>query len=71
MSIATDAYGRVLASLDHFAVDRRVMVVEVPTERVPTIYSAVGDLFSWITILGFLAIVSVTVVTGRIRQVAN
>ncbi len=71
LSIATDAYGRVLASLDHFAVDRRVMVVEVPTERVPTIYSAVGDLFAWITILGFLAIVSVTVVTGRTRQSAN
>jgi apolipoprotein N-acyltransferase len=71
LSIATDAYGRVLASLDHFAVDRRVMVVEVPTERVPTIYSAVGDLFAWMAILGFLAIVSVTVVRGRKRQRAS
>ncbi len=68
LSIATDPYGRVLASLDHFSADRRLMVVEVPTAGVTTIYSIVGDLFGWIAGLGFLTIVVVTAAQGRIRQ---
>jgi apolipoprotein N-acyltransferase len=68
LSIATDPYGQVLASMDHFATDKRLMVVEVPTERVPTLYSTVGDLFAWITIFGSLTIVLVTLVRGRTRQ---
>ena len=68
LSVATDPYGRVLASVDHFTVSRRLMVVEVPTEGITTMYSIVGDSFAWITILGFLAIVLVAFIQGRMRQ---
>ncbi len=68
LSIATDPYGRVLASLDHFGADRRLMVVEVPTSGVTTIYSILGDWFGWIAGLGFLTIVGVTVAQGRMRR---
>ncbi|MEE8137529.1 MAG: nitrilase, partial [Thermoanaerobaculia bacterium] len=63
-----DPYGRVLASLDHFGADRRLMVVEVPTSGVTTIYSIVGDWFGWIAGLGFLMIVVVAVTQGRMRK---
>ncbi len=68
LSIATDPYGRVLASLDHFGADRRLMVVEVPTSGVTTIYSILGDWFGWIAGLGFLMIVVVTVIQRRRRS---
>ncbi len=44
------------------------MVVEVPTEGVTTMYSIVGDSFAWITILGFLVIVLVALIQGRMRR---
>jgi len=55
ISIATDPYGRVLTTTDHFWPGARVMVAQVPTERVPTIYGYIGDLFAWSCIAGLAA----------------
>ncbi len=54
LSLATDYQGRVLASMDHFATDQRVMVAYVPTQGARTIYSRVGDLFAWLCIAGLV-----------------
>jgi len=52
LSIATDYQGRVLASMDHYTATDRVLVAQVPTRGVRTIYSRVGDLFAWMCMLG-------------------
>lgn len=39
VSLATDPFGRVLAAMDHSVTSERVMVVQVPTHRVITVYS--------------------------------
>jgi apolipoprotein N-acyltransferase len=57
LSIATDPYGRILASMDHFAASERVMVAQVPTHGVFTIYSVIADLFGWLAVVGFVAMV--------------
>ena len=57
LSIATDPYGRTLAAMDHFTASERVMVAQVPTHGVFTVYSVIGDLFGWLAVLGFLAMV--------------
>jgi apolipoprotein N-acyltransferase len=44
LSVATDPYGRVLATMDTHTASERVMVVQVPTQRVFTVYSVIGDL---------------------------
>lgn len=62
---ATDLYGRVLASMDHWRASEWVMVAQVPTRGVFTIYSAVGDLFGWLAVAGFTVIVVWQVVRGR------
>jgi apolipoprotein N-acyltransferase len=61
LSIATDPFGRVLAVTDHFAPGARVMVAQVPTARVHTLYRTVGDLFAWLCVGGFAAAIALAV----------
>jgi len=65
VSLYTDPYGRVLAMADQRLSSSNVMVVQVPTHGVRTVYSTVGDLFSWLAIVGFIAIVIWAILRGR------
>jgi apolipoprotein N-acyltransferase len=65
LSVATDPYGRVLATMDTHTVGERVMVVQVPTQRVFTVYSVIGDLFGWLSVAGFVGIIVLAIVGGR------
>jgi apolipoprotein N-acyltransferase len=56
LSIATDYQGRVLSRMDHYTTAERVMISEVPTRGVTTVYSRIGDLFSWICIAVLLGL---------------
>jgi apolipoprotein N-acyltransferase len=57
LSIVADPYGRILAAVDHFTSNEWVMVAQVPTTGVFTIYSVIGDLFGWLSVVGFVACV--------------
>jgi apolipoprotein N-acyltransferase len=65
LSMATDPHGRVLAQVDHFTSSERVLVAQVPTQGVITLYPVVGDMFGWLSIIGFGALVSWTVILRR------
>jgi apolipoprotein N-acyltransferase len=65
LSMATDPYGRVLAAMDHFTASEWVMVAQVPTQGVSTVYSVIGDLFGWLAVVGFVGIVIWAVVQRR------
>jgi apolipoprotein N-acyltransferase len=65
LSIATDPYGRVLAAMDHFAASERVMVAQVPTQGMSTIYPVIGDLFGWLAVVGLVGILIWAVVGWR------
>jgi apolipoprotein N-acyltransferase len=65
LSMATDPYGRVLAAMDHFTASEWVMVAQVPTQGVSTVYSVIGDLFGWLAVVGFVGIVIWAVVRWR------
>jgi apolipoprotein N-acyltransferase len=67
LSVITDPYGRILASMDHFAGGERVLVAQVPTKGVWTFYSIIGDLFGWLSIAGVVGITIWAVVRGRRR----
>jgi len=58
LSIAVDAYGRVLAQTDFFGSTDRTMVAQVPVKHVSTIYTAFGLWFEWLCMFGFLTIVA-------------
>ena len=65
ISLAIDPYGRTLGSMDATRVDERVLVVQLPNQRVPTVYSVVGDLFGWLVVAGFAVIVVLAILRGR------
>jgi apolipoprotein N-acyltransferase len=65
LSIVTDPFGRTLAAVDHFATDERVMVAQVPSKGVFTLYSVIGDLFGWLAVAGFVVITIVGIVQWR------
>lgn len=47
-SMATDWAGRVLARQDFFTTADRLMIADVPTRGVRTLYGLVGDAFAWL-----------------------
>ena len=65
LSIAVDPYGRVSAAMDHWNTADRVMVAQVPILSTFTIYPYISDLFAWLAIAGFAAIIIVAVVSKR------
>jgi apolipoprotein N-acyltransferase len=55
LSVAVDYQGRVRGAMDHYeTTGNRALVAEVPTRGVRTVYSRVGDLFSWLALAGLL-----------------
>ena len=57
LSAAVDYQGRVLARMDHFTAEEPVMVSDVPTEGVTTVYSRIGDSFAWLCVAAFVWLV--------------
>ena len=53
LSTAVDYHGNLLASMDAFSTDERIMFADLPTEGLRTIYSRVGDIFAWLCVLSF------------------
>ncbi len=65
-SIASDQYGRILASLRADASGDGVMVVAVPTARVPTLYARTGELVPSVAVV-FVAFALIRVLRTRRR----
>ena len=61
LSAAFDYQGRTLAAAD-YATTKQAMISHVPTHGVKTIYAAIGDLFAWLSIVGFVALVGLALV---------
>jgi len=62
MSVIADPYGRILATMDHYAAGERVMVAQIPTKSVWTLYPIIGDLFGWLAVVGTVVLVMVGIV---------
>jgi apolipoprotein N-acyltransferase len=46
-SLAMDGSGRVLARQEYFETADRLMIADVPTKRIPTVYAALGEWFAY------------------------
>lgn len=65
LSTAADYQGRVLASLDDYTTEERLLIADVPTRGVTTLYSQIGDLFAWLCVTGLAVIVGWNVIQGK------
>jgi apolipoprotein N-acyltransferase len=54
LSAVFDAHGVALASMDHYQSEDRVLVAQVPTAGVRTIYARLGDWFGWLSVTAVL-----------------
>ena len=66
LSTAADYQGRILAMTDQYTTEERLMIADVPSQGVTTIYSRIGDLFAWLCMAGFVAVVGLAVVRHRV-----
>ena len=64
-STVVDPYGRTLAVTDHFSPGARIMVAQVPLARTGTVYAQVGDLFSWLCLVGLALLICLGVIRRR------
>jgi apolipoprotein N-acyltransferase len=71
LSIAVDAYGRVLAQTDFFTSAERTMVAQVPTGHVATLYTALGRYFEWLCLVGFLLLIASVILERRTVRYQN
>ena len=56
LSAAFDYQGRTLATAD-YSTTKQAMISHVPTHGVKTIYTVIGDLFAWLSMVGFVTLV--------------
>jgi apolipoprotein N-acyltransferase len=65
LSIAVDAYGRVLAQTDFFGATDRTMVAQVPVRDVTTAYALGGRWLEWLAPIGFLFVIGWALIARR------
>ena len=65
VSLATDPYGRTLASLDYFKASDGVMVAQVPIHRTNTVFATLGNCFGWLMVIGFVGMAGWAIFRGR------
>ena len=61
LSMAWNYLGEPLASMDYFSTKDRVMISHLPTERVFTLYGALGDYVPWLCIAGLILLVVIRI----------
>jgi apolipoprotein N-acyltransferase len=57
LSAVIDYQGRVLATQDTTTLGQHIMLAEVPTKGVVTLYSLTGDIFAWLCLLATMALI--------------
>lgn len=64
-SQAFDPYGRTIGYMNDTLTNERVFVMQLPNHNITTVYSLVGELFGWLMLVGFIAIVIIAIVRRR------
>jgi len=57
LSNAVDYHGNILSQMNDFTTEERIMIADIPTKGIKTIYSIIGDSFAWLCVLGFLTMI--------------
>jgi apolipoprotein N-acyltransferase len=59
VSIAVDYQGRPVVLSDYFLTDQPIVYADLPTEGRVTVYSLLGDWFAWMSIAGFVLLLTI------------
>jgi apolipoprotein N-acyltransferase len=64
-SLAIDPFGRILGAMDEVTASQGLFVAQLPTHRVNTIYSYVGDGAGWLAVGGLIVLVVLAILKRR------
>lgn len=67
LSLAVDPFGRELAQGEYYSTDRLDIVAMMPVQAQPTLYSRIGDVVAYASILVLIALPALAFVPGRWR----
>ena len=65
LSAAYDYQGRTLSAADFFHSADPIMISDVPTEGVVTLYTRVGDAFAWACTAALIGLVALSIADGK------
>lgn len=68
ISLAVDPFGRELAQGDYYSTDRLDIVAMMPVQAIPTLYSRIGDVVAYASILVVIALTVLGFAAGLRRQ---
>jgi apolipoprotein N-acyltransferase len=68
ISIMVDAFGRTMATADHFAGERTLWVEAPIASSVPTIYPRIGNAVGQLAVLGFVIMAVWAIIGGRMAK---
>lgn len=60
LSTAVDYHGNILAQMNDFTTEERIIIADIPKQGITTIYSQMGDFFAWLCVLGLLVMVGLS-----------
>ncbi len=65
LTAAADHQGRTLAWMNPFKTQDRTMLAHVPTQGARTLYATIGDVFAWLCIAGFCAMLGWVIIRRK------
>lgn len=65
ISYAVDPYGRLLGKIDNDAGRTSVLLVDVPSEGVPTLYARFGDWLGWLSVASVVLFLMAALLSRR------
>ena len=65
LSYAVDYHGDVLAEMNDFTTEERIMIADIPKQGIKTIYSQIGDFFAWLCVLGFVGLIALAIKNSK------
>jgi apolipoprotein N-acyltransferase len=68
ITIAEDFNGRIISQMDSAETDDGIVYAEVPIQGINTIYTTLGDLLGWLTVLGLGTIIVIAVISRVSRK---
>jgi apolipoprotein N-acyltransferase len=61
LSTAVDYHGNTLSQMNDFTTEERIMIADIPTQGIGTIYSQIGSIFAWLCVIGLLGLIVLAV----------
>jgi apolipoprotein N-acyltransferase len=68
ISLGVDALGRELARGEYYSTDRLDIVAMMPVQALPTLYSRIGDVFAYASVIALIALTVRAFASGRLRR---